>query len=137
MFLTISNLLKVVKYQRSYSVNTFTRCTGQHSLWQPLVKRPNQNVILSTFSRLMFLFCMRFTIFFELFKSMSIICRRFSWGLGPTTWNRLQLYPYNEVRFFVPRKMERWISTSNKNFKFILNQLGYFKGQLFSSLIIK
>ena len=38
---------------------------------------------------------------------------------------------------FFPRKMERWIFTSNKNFKFILNQLGYFKGQLFSGLIIK
>ena len=41
------------------------------------------------------------------------------------------------VQFFVPRKMERWIFTSNKNFKIILNQLGYFKGQLFGSLIMK
>ena len=46
--------MKVEKYQRSYSVNTFTRCTGQHLLWQPLVKRPSQNVILNTFSRLIF-----------------------------------------------------------------------------------
>ena len=41
------------------------------------------------------------------------------------------------VQFFVPRRMERWIFTSNKNFKIILNQLGYFKGQLFGSLIMK
>ena len=33
--------------------------------------------------------------------------------------------------------MERWIFTSNKNFKFILSQLGYFKEQLFGSMIMK
>ena len=42
-----------------------------------------------------------------------------------------------QIQFLVRRKMERSIFTSNKNFKFILNQLGYFKGQLFSGLIIK
>ena len=41
-----------------------------------------------------------------------------------------------QVHFF-RRKMERWIFTSNKNFKFILNQLGYFKEQLFGSLTMK
>ena len=89
-----------MKYQRSYSVNTFTRCTGQHLLWQPLVKRPSQNVILNTFSRLRFLFCMRVKIFFEELKSISVISRTFHYlrrGLGPTTWNRLQFYPYTEV----------------------------------------
>ena len=42
-----------------------------------------------------------------------------------------------QVQFLVRRKMERSIFTSNKNFKFILNQLGYFKGQVFCSLIMK
>ena len=42
-----------------------------------------------------------------------------------------------QVQFFVPRKMERWIFTSNKNYEFILNQLRYFSGQLFGSLIMK
>ena len=42
-----------------------------------------------------------------------------------------------QIQFFVPRKMERRIFTPNKNFKFILNQLGYFKGQLLGTLIMK
>ena len=40
-------------------------------------------------------------------------------------------------QFVVRRRMEKWIFTSNKNFKFIFNQLGYFKGQPFGSLIMK
>ena len=42
-----------------------------------------------------------------------------------------------QVQIVFRRKMERWIFTSNNNFKLILNQLGYFKGQLFGTLIMK
>ena len=42
-----------------------------------------------------------------------------------------------QVQLFVRQKMERWIFTSNKNLKFILNQLRYFSGQLFGGLIMK
>ena len=42
-----------------------------------------------------------------------------------------------QVQIFVRREMKKWISISNKNFESILNQLGYFKGQLFGSLIMK
>ena len=42
-----------------------------------------------------------------------------------------------KIQIFVRRKMKRKIFTSDKNFKSILNQLGYFKGQLLGSLIIK
>ena len=63
----------------------------------------------------------------------------FLWETNLTNLNQsVVVQPVIEqVQISVRSKMEKWIFTSIKTFKFILNRLGYFKGQLFGSIIIK